>query len=551
MIFASDGLWNVIDADFSVDSVYDTERQNDHNAKLGINTWRNPSRVLVETALEKWRSNFMRADNTSVVCVMLDPPNKRNLFKFCRSPTDTDFETSIESQEGARTIFDYSTSEAYNLDYMSSDVYESGNQAHQNALNNLYSEDGKFYEQLNSRNYQYPGSPQTSYNSFENSYGYQMASTSTQGQQFNPALPGSLTYQATNNESAFVKACCRNNYTLAGANEQIPYHSTYEQHRQMYENMALRPYPPLHYAYRPVPNPSHQLPLPSLHTNVYDHQGYLQNSHNYQPMKRFNYLRPTPEELAAIHNEEDDDDSDTMEFSDEESDEEESTKEEPKESTSTAIENGNLSNENRDDSIQIFEISSSSFTEKCIHDDQDNSNDEAEKPVKSNNKENTENASRKKKVPATSGGRFYATRQTDRKMRSGNVGTTLRSIGREKSMRKATKAMKKVAKTLTDQKVSSANMKTLPEMTRGSVKKAAVKSDESNTDSKETKKRVLRSAPIKEPETVTLKRLNDKTKVIRSIRSKQSIVMSKPATRKRLSQALLDNVERGRERRIK
>lgn len=104
LIFASDGLWNVIDAESAVEAVFDTERLNDHNSRLGINNcWRNPSKVLVETALEKWRSNFMRADNTSVVCVMLDPPNKRNLFKFDRAQA-----AESEALE-SRAIFDYST----------------------------------------------------------------------------------------------------------------------------------------------------------------------------------------------------------------------------------------------------------------------------------------------------------------------------------------------------------------------------------------------------------------------------------------------------------
>lgn len=104
MIFASDGLWNVIDAESAVEAVYETERVNDHNSRLGMNNyWRNPSKVLVETALEKWRSNFMRADNTSVVCVMLDPPNKRNLFKFDRAQA-----AALETLE-PRAIFDYST----------------------------------------------------------------------------------------------------------------------------------------------------------------------------------------------------------------------------------------------------------------------------------------------------------------------------------------------------------------------------------------------------------------------------------------------------------
>jgi hypothetical protein len=339
LVFASDGLWNVIDEMQSVDSVFETERRNDHNAKLGINMWRNPSRVLVETALDKWRSNGLRADNTTVVCVMLDPPNKRQNFRNFQ-----------ESEDNTRRIFDYSTSEAYNLDCMSTLTRQPA------------------------------------------SYDLNLPTTSFQ--------PPPLTYQTASHESAIVKACCRNNYQLASAHDRIPYHSSYEQHREMYENMALRPYPPLHYAYRPVPQP----PLPSLHTNVYDHQGYV-NSYK-PPMERYNYLRPTPEEVAALHQQGVSEEDETMEFSDVE----------PAEVVKSS-----------DDSIQIFEISSSNFSEG------ENSSDEAKK----NNKENTE--AKKKKIVAA---RFYATRQTDRKMRSGTVGVqkTLRS------RRKIVKTIKKVAK---------------------------------------------------------------------------------------------------------
>lgn len=432
LVFASDGLWNVMEPEASVDSVYETERRNDHNAKLGLSTWRNPSRVLVETALEKWRSNGLRADNTSVVCVMLDPPNKRQNFKFA------------STEDNARTIFDYSTSEAYNLDYM----YGGSTLTRQNASYDL-AVHPNYYNPL----------PSTSYP---------------------PPQPPPLTYETSSNESAFVKACCRNNYLLASAHETIPYHSSYEQHREMYESMALRPYPPLHYAYRPVP----QQPLPSLHTNLYDHQGYLQNT--YKPMERYNYLRPTPEEVAALHNEEEDssDSEDTVDFSDEESDE--------------APETPDM--KSSDDSVQIFEISSSNFSEA------ENSNDEAKK----NNKENTE-AKKKKIVADTSvmNRRFYATRQTDRKMRSGNVGAQ-RASG--KMQRKITKNIKKAAKS-----------KLLTEIAEKIVKKVEPRTEPA-MQKQQKPLRNLRSAEKVEPAT-------EKIVIVRSLRSNtsQANVMRKPA----------------------
>ena len=36
--------------------------------------WINPSKRLVDSAIARWNGNNLRADNTSVVTVMLDPP---------------------------------------------------------------------------------------------------------------------------------------------------------------------------------------------------------------------------------------------------------------------------------------------------------------------------------------------------------------------------------------------------------------------------------------------------------------------------------------------
>ena len=40
----------------------------------GRPTWINPSKTLVDCAIDRWNSSKLRADNTSVVTVMLDPP---------------------------------------------------------------------------------------------------------------------------------------------------------------------------------------------------------------------------------------------------------------------------------------------------------------------------------------------------------------------------------------------------------------------------------------------------------------------------------------------
>ena len=40
----------------------------------GATSWINPSKQLVDCAIERWTGSKLRADNTSVVVVMLDPP---------------------------------------------------------------------------------------------------------------------------------------------------------------------------------------------------------------------------------------------------------------------------------------------------------------------------------------------------------------------------------------------------------------------------------------------------------------------------------------------
>lgn len=191
-----------------------------------------------------------------------------------------------------------------------------------------------------------------------------------------------------------------------------------------------------------------------------------------------------------------------------------------------------------DDSVQIFEISSSSFNEDKVM-QEDSSSDATAKP--SNNKENTESSKKKKPVAAISSGRFYATRQTDRKMRSGNVGN-LRAIRKEKLARRITKNIKKAVKTLVDPKAGATSAKS-PEshLTTRGARKVANKSNENKISEVETRR--LRSAPVK-----TSTRQS-------SFRSKQHIEpLSKTTTLRKRPSALLDNIrilERGRERRMK
>ncbi|XP_013167391.1 PREDICTED: probable protein phosphatase 2C 20 [Papilio xuthus] len=77
LIFGTDGLWNMMSAEGAVALVQATERHNEA-ALLGAagppRDWLNPSKSLVDHALERWSNTRMRADNTSVVTLMLDPP---------------------------------------------------------------------------------------------------------------------------------------------------------------------------------------------------------------------------------------------------------------------------------------------------------------------------------------------------------------------------------------------------------------------------------------------------------------------------------------------
>ncbi|XP_043289773.1 flocculation protein FLO11 [Venturia canescens] len=83
LIFGTDGLWNMLTPQAAVAIVQSAERHNEKHliasqqtghAQADAQMWINPSKSLVDTALERWFSTRLRADNTSVVTLMLDPP---------------------------------------------------------------------------------------------------------------------------------------------------------------------------------------------------------------------------------------------------------------------------------------------------------------------------------------------------------------------------------------------------------------------------------------------------------------------------------------------
>lgn len=115
----------------AVDSVRYTETLNERSACEGASKeWVNPSKYLVDKALERWSTRKMRADNTSVVIIMLDPPGppKRDVLKSSAPSYSMDYldEDIVNQQSQALeiepiqnfTMFDHSTNEHIDMDGM-------------------------------------------------------------------------------------------------------------------------------------------------------------------------------------------------------------------------------------------------------------------------------------------------------------------------------------------------------------------------------------------------------------------------------------------------
>lgn len=131
LVFGTDGLWNVVTPQAAIDSVRHTETLNERSAcESESKEWVNPSKNLVDKALERWSTRKMRADNTSVVIIMLDPPGppKRDVLKSSATTYSMDYldEDIINQQSQALeiepiqnfTMFDHSTNEHIDMDGM-------------------------------------------------------------------------------------------------------------------------------------------------------------------------------------------------------------------------------------------------------------------------------------------------------------------------------------------------------------------------------------------------------------------------------------------------
>jgi len=77
LVLGTDGAWNMLTPQNAISTVCLAERANEQqmlNPVEGKTAWINPSKQLVDCAIERWNSSKLRADNTSIVTVMLDPP---------------------------------------------------------------------------------------------------------------------------------------------------------------------------------------------------------------------------------------------------------------------------------------------------------------------------------------------------------------------------------------------------------------------------------------------------------------------------------------------
>lgn len=133
LIFGTDGLWNVVSSQLAVDNVFAAEQLNEHNISSGgQREWINPSKNLVDKALERWSCTRIRADNTSVVIIMLDPPGppKRDVLLRASStspqqmeylpnlmhPVDGQTTTTKSDATENFTMFDHKTNKLIDLD---------------------------------------------------------------------------------------------------------------------------------------------------------------------------------------------------------------------------------------------------------------------------------------------------------------------------------------------------------------------------------------------------------------------------------------------------
>lgn len=126
LIFGTDGLWNMFSPTEAVEIVNLAEEVNEECK----DDWINPSTDLIEICLKKWDSTNFRADNISVITILLYPPKDSVL-----GATEIDFDghysmnglknsksiisgsnMSVTITDEYATLYDHSTNVRYPLD---------------------------------------------------------------------------------------------------------------------------------------------------------------------------------------------------------------------------------------------------------------------------------------------------------------------------------------------------------------------------------------------------------------------------------------------------
>ncbi|EDW82404.2 uncharacterized protein Dwil_GK25144 [Drosophila willistoni] len=97
LIFGTDGLWNVVTPTEAVDSV---RKKHLIGEILNEQDVMNPSKALVDQALKTWAAKKMRADNTSVVTVILTPATS-NGSQSSNGVSEVDMDMFLEAEDQA------------------------------------------------------------------------------------------------------------------------------------------------------------------------------------------------------------------------------------------------------------------------------------------------------------------------------------------------------------------------------------------------------------------------------------------------------------------
>ncbi|XP_055641670.1 uncharacterized protein LOC129778653 [Toxorhynchites rutilus septentrionalis] len=164
LIFGTDGLWNVMSPKNAVEIVQATEMENVRIALEGGRDWKNPSKLLVDEALQRWSKSNMKADNTSVVIIMLDPPGPRKLDMTCSMRTSTQpVECEVICTQPNVSLFDHASRELIDISQVTCQA--SSNHNNENLQHHSY------FESATPASYQditYTEGFDESYNSFLN-----------------------------------------------------------------------------------------------------------------------------------------------------------------------------------------------------------------------------------------------------------------------------------------------------------------------------------------------------------------------------------------------